>query len=413
MSILTRCRLSDTTSRTVAQVNSLVTGTVGNPFILQRNLQASSRIAEADKPFGFQSSAFQKNLDGLALSSQKYEGAVRSSLDAIKAHPAPTLDPSANTASVLNFAAHVRNKTGKEAIKTVLPELEKRPKDVGLVLVVVQLYVLMGNNDAATSLLEDFLSKLSTSTKKSDQDVRNAPGLVATMVSLYSSRGQASHVRKELSQAAAHWQEKVKSSAEDLTPSVVNLLKTAGGALLASPMEQDHSLAQGIFEDLRSHSDSDAYIAAGVIASASSNVSQSQLASLTPVDRLTSSISVDELEAAGIARPPQASGVAKTATKRAAEPSKVEKKAKKPKPSKLPKDYDENKKPDPERWLPLRDRSGYRPKGKKGKQRTNMLAQGAVEEISRPGTPGTPVEKQTGGGGKQAQKKKKGKGNKW
>ncbi|KAK6430283.1 Signal recognition particle subunit SRP72, partial [Oleoguttula sp. CCFEE 5521] len=67
--------------------------------------------------------------------------------------------------------------------------------------------------------------------------------------------------------------------------------------------------------------------------------------------------------------------------------------------------------PDPERWLPLKDRSTYRPpKGKKGKGRRDMLAQGATggdesKESSRPGTPGGEVVK----GKAPAPAKKKGK----
>ena len=80
----------------------------------------------------------------------------------------------------------------------------------------------------------------------------------------------------------------------------------------------------------------------------------------------------------------------------------------------MPKGYDANRTLDPERWLPLRDRSSYRPKGgKKGKAKQAMLAQGAVSEDVKPSTPGAEVVK-----GKQQQqsggaKKKKGKGNKW
>ncbi|GAM87316.1 hypothetical protein ANO11243_053390 [Dothideomycetidae sp. 11243] len=407
--------LSDVTLKGIAHINKLVTSPSGNPFVLQRHLQTASKDAETDKPFGFQTRAMHKNVSGIALSAQKYDGTAKSMNALTREKPSPTLDSLSNSASVLNIAAHTRNTTGKEALKLVLPQLSKRPKDVGLVLVAVQLYCLTGNKDAATSLLQNFLERLSSSTTSADQDVRYAPGLVATMVSLYTTRGQTSHARSELMKAANHWRKKTNSAQSQLTPSIVNLLKATGAALLSSASEEDIKLAESIFKDLKAYDSSDPYIAAGLIASSSAAIPESQLSNLTSIDRLTSTISATDLEEAGIARPPKAPGASSAAPKRAAEPSKVEKAAKKPKPSKLPKDYDENKKPDPERWLPLRDRSGYRPKGKKGKQRSNMLAQGAVEEVSRPGTPGTPVEKAAGGGGggKQTQKKKKGKGNKW
>lgn len=66
---------------------------------------------------------------------------------------------------------------------------------------------------------------------------------------------------------------------------------------------------------------------------------------------------------------------------------------------------------DPERWLPLKDRSSYRPKGKKGKKKAMDTTQGgivredALEGVEAPGS-GKVV---TGGGGGAKGKKKKGK----
>ena len=58
------------------------------------------------------------------------------------------------------------------------------------------------------------------------------------------------------------------------------------------------------------------------------------------------------------------------------------KKIKKKKP-RFPQNYDESKKPDPERWLPIRDRSYYKPKGKKGKAKVAAATQGGpVAEAS-------------------------------
>ena len=87
--------------------------------------------------------------------------------------------------------------------------------------------------------------------------------------------------------------------------------------------------------------------------------------------------------------------------------------------SRLPKDYDPAKTPDPERWLPLKDRSTYRPKGKKGRQKAAEKTQGGVSggggekggEAKAGGGGGEGVikaaEKKPGGG--QAKGKKKGK----
>lgn len=82
--------------------------------------------------------------------------------------------------------------------------------------------------------------------------------------------------------------------------------------------------------------------------------------------------------------------------------------------SRLPKDYDPAKTPDPERWLPLKDRSSYRPKGKKGRQKAAEKTQGGVGgeksgEVKAGGGEGVikAAEKKPGGG--PAKGKKKGK----
>lgn len=77
-------------------------------------------------------------------------------------------------------------------------------------------------------------------------------------------------------------------------------------------------------------------------------------------------------------------------------------------PKRLPKKYDPNVKPDPDRWLPRRERQGYgeeiarkreQARGRnKGKAREQLLTQGAADSA--------PSTSKSGGGGK---KKKKGK----
>ncbi|KAF4553429.1 Signal recognition particle subunit srp72-like protein [Elsinoe fawcettii] len=408
--------ISDATSKSISRINTLASSESENPFALQRLLQITTAIPANEKPFQYQTSGLHKNEAAVALASQKFDGTVRSTATAISSKPAPTLDVSTNALSVLNAAAHARSQTGKAALKLVLPQLEKRPNDVGLILVIVQLYVLTGNTETATILLEKFLARLEESAKDTDLDARYAPGLVGTLISLYSGRGQQRHIRTELAKAAKFWRHKSKGNKDALAPSVVNLLKAAGSVLLESSPE-DQSLAHDIFKDLSQVSSNDPYINAGLIAAQAtaspSSISQSQTSTLTPISTLTAGIDAAALEEAGIARPPAPTTIA--ASKRPADSTPAPKKSKKPKPSKLPKDYDPSKTPDPERWLPLRDRSTYRPKGKKGKQKAAMFAQGAVEESggSRPGTPAEKVVQGGGGGGKAKGGKKKGKGGKW
>ena len=85
--------------------------------------------------------------------------------------------------------------------------------------------------------------------------------------------------------------------------------------------------------------------------------------------------------------------------------------------SKRPKDFVEGKVPDPERWLPLRERSGFRVKGKKGKRKDGggMGTQGGVEKEKEKVAPVPAAAVTAGGGGAGAggggkgKSKKKGK----
>lgn len=383
-----------------------------NPYTAQRLIQASPDAFKPDKPFEYQSNVMRRNDYAVALLSQKFEGTIESTKSVIASKPSPNFDTTIASLSAINAAAHARNESGKNALKLVIPELEKRPTDVGLLLVVTQLYVLSGNFDAATILVEKFLARLEQS---SEAGARYAPALIATLISLYSARGQTQHSQKELAKAARYWRQETKSISGPLPRSVANLLKTSGASLLDSDEPSHAELARDIFTSLHSADSSDRYTSAGMIAALAatepSSTTSEQLSSLTPVDRLLTGIDVSALENAGVAK--TAPLTAPVSAKRSAPSQSTPKKSKKIKPSRMPKDYDPNKKPDPERWLPLRDRSTYRPKGKKGKNKANMFSQGAVDD-SRPATP-SQVEKSTVvGGGKQAQqKKKKGKGGKW
>ncbi|PNS17446.1 Signal recognition particle subunit SRP72 [Sphaceloma murrayae] len=408
--------ISDATSKSLARINALASSASDNSFMLQRLLQTTVDIPASDKPFEYQRIGLQKNEAAVALKAQRFDGTAKSTAASITSKPSPALDTIVNSTAVLNAAAHARNQTGKAALKLILPQLEKRPKDIGLMLVIVQLYVLTGNTETATVLLEKFLARLVESTSPKDLDARFAPGLVGTLISLYTIRGQSRHIRAEFSKAAKHWQQRSKDDSSVLTPSLVNFLKTAASALVESTPE-DQALAHDIFTNLASSASSDSYITAGLIASTASTnpekLSADQVSSLTPVANLTAGIDAAALEDAGIARPPATSTKTAASVKRPAEAPAEVKKAKKPKPSKMPKDYDANKTADPERWLPLRDRSTYRPKGRKAKQKAQMFAQGAVEDNAA-SKPGTPAEKPVqGGGGGKSKGKKKGKGGKW
>lgn len=395
----------DLSTRHIAHVNNLARTTDDlNPYLSSRQMQTSSKLPVSDKPFAFQSSILDHNDQIMGLSSNKHKGVASTTLHKIASEPPATTSPAITTLSVLNAAAHAKGASGKAAIKELLPLVNKRPHDVGLALAVVQIYVRDGNYGAATPLLENFLVRLENTGKPEDLATRYAPGLVATLVALYTHAGRRSSARNELAKAANYWLNSQSSNPP------ASLLRAAGAALLESSKPADLEQAGQIFSSLLTHEPSDCGAAAGLVAAYASThpekVQAEQLDALTPIPRLVADIDTDALEKAGVAMnaPSQQE---QASAKRAAPKDRhaEEGRNKKIRKSRMPKDFDPNKKVDPERWLPLKDRSYYKPKGRKGKLRQAGLTQGGVVEEKKP----QQQQQVSGGGGGGNKKKKKGK----
>ena len=321
--------------------------------------------------------------------------------------PPPTLSAHTNSISVINAAAHAQSLLAKLGLKQMQPLLEKRPKDIGLIMTVIQLYVLTNNHGSAITVLESLLKKLSESSAPADQDVLFAPGLVALQVSLYTSQGRKSQIKTILARAASYWRHRSKQQP-------TGLLRAAGLSLVGSSNSKYESAARDIFNTLHTQDITSKFATAGYVAAhaltAPAKVTV-EAEALTPVARLISGIDVATLEEAGV--PSLPSTTSTTTRKRPLDekPKPVKKRFRK---SKMPKDYDPSKTPDPERWLPLRDRSTYRPKGRKGRQKAAEKTQGGVssektQEGKSGGEEGVIKAAEKPGGGQGKGKKKKGK----
>ncbi|KAI1750060.1 hypothetical protein F4782DRAFT_258953 [Xylaria castorea] len=394
-------------TRAVSQNNQIaLAGTDGNPYLTQRAAELAGKLSGNDKLFEYQQSVLSRNKYALDLQMQKFHGADASTHDQILSASTPTALLDVAPLGVINAAARSQMEKGKAAIRKILPVLEKRPNDVGLLLTIIQLYVQMRNPGPALTILETFLKRLETTTTADYTDVRFSPGLVAAAVALYRLQGRQNSIRVELARASAHWRSKPECSS-------TSLLREAGVELLRSSNPEDVAAAGATFEKLVAQPGQDIIAAAGLVASFATRdyaKVEPYLQKLTPVERLTAGADIQALLGAGVcsvAAPTPAN------KKRAAttEPEK-ERSAKRRRKKRLPKDYEEGKQPDPERWLPLRDRSTYRPKGKKGKRRAQEATQGGVvkeEEILElvGGAGAVKVEKATGNPG--GKKKKKGK----
>ena len=399
------CSVPEAPTKVIAENNALTAmGASGNPYLTQRAFNTVPTLSKSEKLFEHQASIMRRNRYTMELQSQKYIGVAESTAKILSQNPSPTSSSFVNSISALNAASYSHCGISKVSLKQVLPLLEKRPNDVGLILTIIQLYVLTNNSGAAIAFLESFFKRLEESSSSSDQDVRFAPGLVALVVSLYRLQGRKSSIKAELGKAASYWRRKSKPS-EDL-------LKAAGISLLDSSKPEDLAVAGEIFASLRNQDPNDRLAIAGYIASnATTNFSavQSDLDKLATVDRLISGVDAQALEDAGI--PSLPISISEADKKRSAPIDKEKPSKKRTRKSQLPKDYEEGRKLDPERWLPLKDRSTYRPKGKKGKKKALEATQGGVvkeeESLELVGGAGAvKVEKSTGGG---KVKKKKGK----
>lgn len=307
--------------------------------------------------------------------------------------------------SVLNATAHAQSQLAKLGLKQILPLLENRPKDIGLVMTIIQLYVLTNNYGSAVNVLESLMKRLAASTTPADRDVLFAPGLVALQVSLYTAQGRKSQTKITLAKAASYWRHRSRPPTD--------LLQAAGVSLLDSEDPKHQSAARDIFATLHTHDPTSKVATAGYVAAhalTSPEKVAAEADTLTPVPRLIAGIDIAALEEAGV---PSLPSTTTTSRKRPLDekPKPTKKRVRK---SRLPKDYDPSKPPDPERWLPLRDRSTYRSKGRKGRQKAAEKTQGGVSsekaaESKIAGGEGVIKAAEKPGGGQAKGKKKKGK----
>ena len=397
--------MPDQSTRQIGQINKLTASTKpSNPYLCHRIFHSFPSLPKGDKFFEFQQDLLKHNEIALDLLSSKYAGVAKSTARFLSEEASPTISAIVNGISSANAAAHAQNQLGKLGIKSILPLLEKRPKDVGLLATIVQLYILTKNHGAAIQVMEKFLKHLEETKTEADQDVRFDPGVIAILVSLYSIEGRRSHIRSELAKAASYWRHRSKRSSK--------LLRAAGFTLLQSGNAEDLEKAGEIFDSLRQQDPGDRFASAGLVAAYattdSSRVNQ-ESERLTAINRLTTGIDVKALERAGM--PQAVQNTSSILSRKRAATESVKPPKKRSRKSRLPKDHDPNKKPDPERWLPLRDRSTYRPKGKKGKQKQAALTQGGVNEKAAEGlnadAPKAGVVSGSGGGGGKAKKKNK------
>ncbi|RSL46292.1 hypothetical protein CEP54_013925 [Fusarium duplospermum] len=369
-----------------------------NPHLLRRKFSSVAEKEGHAKLFKQQSNILRCNKLAIDLQAFKAPG-VKSRTEALlEVVEHPTTSADAGILSVFNAAASSQGTTGKELLRNIHNLAKKRPHDVGLALTLVQIQLNNGHTGSALSILESFLQRLEKIETPDALDARFSPGLVALLVTLLRAQSRESSAKAELVKAATHWQSRHSTA--------TSLLEEAGIELMRSSNAQDLKLAGSSFQRLINEQKASDIAAAGLVASlAPSNPShvEQYLGNLPGVDSLIEDIDVTALLGAGVAT---ASSKNSQSLKRSAPQESAEKTRKRRRKIRLPKNYVEGTKPDPERWLPLRDRSSYRPKGKKGKKKAGETQGGIVKEeetLELVGGGGVKVEKAP----PQSSKKKK------
>ena len=398
------CRNSDPDLELVIENNrtALDSGTE-NPFLLQRKAALWEARSKGAKLFNYQAAHLSRNNLIIDLKAQKVEGVARRTARTLSNVYHPATQREVNALSVLNAVAEIHGSSGKQLTRALQELSRKRPDDVGLVLTLIQNQLRQENPGAALSTLEAFFARLEKSEDVRATDVRFSPGLVALAVSLMRDQGQETSAKTELAKAATYWQHRPAGFA-------TSLLREAGIELLRSSNPQYLQLAGSAFERLFAEHQGSHIAAAGLVASLAPSdpeKAEQYVAELPEVDELIEGVNVEDLINSGVATAPKSS-----ALKRPASDDSDKKASKKRRTRKLPKNYVEGKTPDPERWLPLRDRSSYRPKGKKGKKKAAESTQGGIvkeeETLELVGGGGVKVERAPAAAS-SSKKKKKGK----
>jgi signal recognition particle subunit SRP72 len=243
-----------------------------------------------------------------------------------------------------------------EKLSTRTKKLRKlytqQPTNIALAFALAQLYYNDNKLDSATSSLEELHKNL----KSNNSTQAYLPGLVGALVNLFKLQGRDTAISALLNESLEQWSNDENSPQE--------LIATAASTLAGSDDPSLRSKAQQSFTNLLETNPREKLNIAGVLAS-SSNPDSLLSSKLEPIDQLVANVNVQSINEAGVHPLLQTRKRKAVAT---TESSKPRKRTRKPR---LPKDYDPSKQPDPERWMPKRDRSTYKPKKKDKKNIKN------------------------------------------
>lgn len=376
-----------------------------NPYLTQRRNESVLSMKQQAKLFTHQIDLLTQNTLIADLDAYKVEG-VQTTTHKTLLSSQPSVNSHISTVSVINSAAATQKSAENSSINTLQDLVVKRPHDIGLVLTIVQLQLRRGRVGGAIAALESLFGRLEALGTENAWDARFSPGLLAVFVTLLRKHGRLNAAKSVFAKAAKYWTEREGNA---FFPSD-SILVGAGIELMKSSNPDELHLAGSAFKKVCVGDSGSQIASAGLVASLAvfnENETTQQDSELPDTASLISGTEIEVLLRNGIPLLPE-----NTSTRKRAAPDNNQKSTTKRRRRHLPKDFVEGSIPDPERWLPLRDRSSYRPKNKKSKKKAMDSTQGGVvkdeETLELVGGGGVKVEKASGGAA-SAKKKKKGK----
>ncbi|KAG4303545.1 hypothetical protein PCANB_000200 [Pneumocystis canis] len=262
--------------------------------------------------------------------------------------------PDDNTLILILVSSILSRFTGDRACAQLIELHERNPSNITLSLAIIQFMISSKNKYNAQKILENLLNSL-----ENKKDIRFSPGLVRLIVEIYQKQGRKDLAQQELYSASEYWRSTGSSD-----PKLIELLYASGESKLKTIISKRKNTSLLPIDDftylLKISPNNQKAFAGLVIYYLNRDVNEAlKYANKLPTpDTLIQGIDVDHLEKLGIVD---------HLLKKKKEIKQVESIIKqKRKKSKLPKNYDPDKQPDPERWIPKKFRSSYKPpKGKK------------------------------------------------
>lgn len=271
--------------------------------------------------------------------------------------------PECDTPGLIQAAQYVRQKNVGQAIECLQAQLDNGADMLRLKLALAQLYLYQEHIYKACDVLWSL------------GDLTFSPGVVGTLVTLYSSQEDQTSATDVLSKAISWYQ-----SNDPQSPSLPMLIRASAKFHLRLGSPQ---VAAELLQELHRQNPDDLKTLAQLVSAYSMfdpQTASSVSRQLPPANKFARDIDVDSLESSLSLLSSKHTKKTTASSKSEASPRDnvaspnrnvsdvVVKKKKKKKKAKLPKNCDPNSTPDPERWLPLRERTYYRGKRKSKKR---------------------------------------------